>query len=92
MTLIINLLYLPFHGYAGESPLIPHKPHRGQKFVLVIQGGGTGSRGTATPERQALYKMALKAALEAGFAVLREGEAMDAAVTAVTVLESELSH
>jgi beta-aspartyl-peptidase (threonine type) len=37
-----------------------------------------------------LYKTALKTALEAGYAVLREGgEAMDAAVAAVTVLESE---
>ena len=74
-----------------KTPLIPHELHRGQKFVLVIHGGaGTMSRETATPERQALYKTVLKAALEAGYAVLREGgEAMDAAIAAVTVLESE---
>lgn len=74
-----------------EKPLLlPHKPHSGQKFVLVIHGGaGTISRATSTPERQALYKTALKTALEAGYAVLREGgEAMDAAVAAVTILES----
>jgi len=37
---------------------------------------------------QPLYRAALKSALEAGYAVLREGgEAMDAAVAAVTVME-----
>jgi len=73
-----------------KIPLLSQK-HCGQKFVLVIHGGaGTISRATSTPERQALYKAALKAALEAGYVVLREkGEAMDAAVAAVTVLESE---
>jgi hypothetical protein len=72
-----------------KLPLIPRKPRPGQKFVLVIHGGaGTMSRASATPERQALYRVALKAALDAGYAVLREGgEALDAAVAAVTVLE-----
>jgi beta-aspartyl-peptidase (threonine type) len=75
-------------------PLIPRKPHNGQKFVLVIHGGaGTISRAKATPEKQAMYKKALRAALQAGYAVLREGgEAMDAAVAAVTVLEGEHSN
>jgi beta-aspartyl-peptidase (threonine type) len=74
-----------------KIPLLSQKPHRGRKFVMVIHGGaGTISRATSTPERQALYKTALKTALEAGYVVLRErGEAMDAAVAAVTVLESE---
>lgn len=72
-----------------KYPLLPHEPHLGRKFVLVIHGGaGTMSRATSTPEREALYKSALKAALETGYAVLREGgEAMDAAVAAVSVLE-----
>ena len=76
-----------------KVPLLPHRPGSGQKVVLVIHGGaGTMSRATSTPERQALYKMALKAALEAGYAVLREGgEAMDAAVAAVTVMEGRHS-
>jgi len=74
-------------------PLLPRRQCGGQKFVLVIHGGaGTISRATTTPERQDLYKTALKTALEAGYAVLREGgEAMDAAVAAVTVLESRCS-
>lgn len=72
----------------------PHKPHNRKKFTLVIHGGaGTISRETATPEKQALYRAALKEALKAGHAVLNEGgEAMDAAVAAVTVLEGECSH
>ena len=76
-----------------KVPLLPQRPHRGQKSVLVIHGGaGTMSRKAATPERQASYKTALKTALEAGYAVLREkGEAMDAAVAAVKILESEWS-
>lgn len=76
-----------------KLPLLPHRPRGGQKFVLVIHGGaGTMSRATSTPGRQALYKTALKTALEAGYAVLREGgEAMDAAVAAVTVLEGVCS-
>ena len=75
-----------------KASLIPQKLHNGHKFVLVIHGGaGTMSRTTATPEKQALYKAALKAALKAGYAALREGgEAMDAAVEAVRVLEGEL--
>lgn len=77
---------------ASEKPLSDlHQPHDGKRFVLVIHGGaGTMSRETATPEVQALYKTALKAALRAGYAVLSGGgEAMDAAVAAVTVLEGE---
>jgi L-asparaginase / beta-aspartyl-peptidase len=73
-----------------EKPLsVPQKPRNGEKFALVIHGGaGTMSRETATPEMQALYRAALKAALRAGYAVLSEGgEAMDAAVAAVTSLE-----
>jgi beta-aspartyl-peptidase (threonine type) len=75
-----------------KAPLIPRKPNSGHKFVLVIHGGaGTMSRTTATPEKEALYKAALKEALKAGYAVLLEGgEAMDAAVEAVRVLEGEL--
>ena len=76
-----------------KHPLIHLKPRNGRKFVLIIHGGaGTISRATSPPERQALYKTALRAALKAGYAVLHGGgEAMDAAVAAVTVLEGECS-
>ena len=80
-------------GALEKALLIPHKSHDGEKFTLVIHGGaGTMSRETATPEKQALYRAALKAALRAGYTTLSErGEAMDAAVAAVTVLEGECS-
>lgn len=59
-------------------------------YVLVIHGGaGAMSRQGSTPEQQARYKAALGSALQAGYAVLREGgEAMDAAVAAVTVMST----
>lgn len=76
-------------------PLIPDKQNNESKhkFVLVIHGGsGSVSRTKPAPEEQPLYKAALRTALEAGYAVLHGGgEAMDAAVAAVTVLEGECS-
>ncbi|KAK0212976.1 asparaginase [Desarmillaria ectypa] len=62
------------------------------KFVLVIHGGaGIMSRVNSTPEKEAAYHAGLRAALEAGYQVLRDsGEAMDAAVAAVSVLEDNV--
>ena len=59
------------------------------KFTLVIHGGaGTMDRSKATPEIQARYKAALSGALRAGYEVLAQGgEAMDAAVAAVSFME-----
>jgi hypothetical protein len=46
------------------------------------------SKAGSTPEQQSRYKAALRAALRAGYAVLRDGgEAMDAALAAVKVME-----
>ncbi|KAI0063531.1 asparaginase [Artomyces pyxidatus] len=58
-------------------------------FTLVVHGGaGTMSRAGSTPAQRALYKAALNQALRAGHAVLADGgEAMDAVVAAVAVLE-----
>ncbi|KAL4080237.1 nucleophile aminohydrolase [Scleroderma yunnanense] len=59
-------------------------------FVLVIHGGAGVmiTRETATPEKRAAYRGALDQALKAGYEVLKDGgEAMDAAVAAVSVLE-----
>ena len=62
------------------------------KHVLVIHGGaGTILRERSSPEQEARYHTALRAALQAGNAILRSGgEAMDAVVAAVTVLEGML--
>ena len=58
-------------------------------YVLVIHGGaGTMSREGSTPEKRATYRAALSRALKAGYDVLKNGgEAMDAAVAAVSVME-----
>ncbi|KDR75398.1 hypothetical protein GALMADRAFT_249450 [Galerina marginata CBS 339.88] len=62
-------------------------PRRG--YVLVIHGGaGTMTRTGSTPEQQAAYKAALSQALLSGYKVLSEGgDALDAVVAAVTVME-----
>lgn len=50
------------------------------------------SRDKSTPEKEVQYKKMLSAALRAGYDVLSSGgEAMDAAVAAVTVLEGLFS-
>ncbi|KAF7315308.1 hypothetical protein MIND_00045300 [Mycena indigotica] len=61
--------------------------HKG--YLLIMHGGaGTMSREGSTPEQRVRYKMGIRAALEAGYAVLRSGgEAMDATVATVSVLE-----
>ena len=58
-------------------------------FRLVIHGGaGTMNKSRATPEIRSMYKAALSHALLAGYAVLSAGgEAMDAAVAAVSSME-----
>ncbi|KAG5734240.1 hypothetical protein E4T56_gene4698, partial [Termitomyces sp. T112] len=60
-----------------------------QRHVLVVHGGaGTMSKQGSTPAQRAAYKDGLRAALEAGHNVLRDGgEAMDAVVAAVSVME-----
>ncbi|KAM6502378.1 asparaginase [Amanita muscaria] len=60
-----------------------------QRYVLVVHGGaGTILRERSTPEQQEAYRKALDKALIAGYEVLRaNGEAMDAAVAAVRVME-----
>ncbi|KAI9068324.1 asparaginase [Trametes sanguinea] len=76
-----------------KTPLLAS--HRGShsdrqhKFTLVIHGGaGTMDKSRSTPELRAQYKAALAQALMAGYAVLSEGgEAMDAAVAAVSSME-----
>jgi len=74
-----------------KSPLLrrPFRKAKHRDYVLVIHGGaGTMSRAKSTPEQQAAYKKALAQALRSGYQVLKEGgDAMDAVVAAVTVME-----
>ncbi|KAK0504903.1 asparaginase [Armillaria luteobubalina] len=62
------------------------------KFVLVVHGGaGTMSRANSTPEKEAAYHAGLRAALHAGYQVLKDGgEAMDTAVAAISVFEDNI--
>lgn len=62
-----------------------------QNYVLVIHGGaGTMNRQGSTLEERAKYRAVLIDALKAGHEVLKlGGEAMDAAVAAITVLEGK---
>ena len=78
--------------FSEKTPLLSshsRTTERAVKPVLVIHGGaGTMSREGSTPERQEMYKSALRKALLVGYEVLRNGgEAMDAAVAAVNYME-----
>ena len=76
-----------------KSPLLSSRRSMSasRKPVLVIHGGaGAITREGSTPERREMYKEALRKALLRGYRVLQAGgEAMDAAVAAVTVMEGE---
>ena len=102
----LRLVFLPRQRCARPSSmpsslsektfLLPsHRPKKGHKTkpVLVIHGGaGTMTREGSTPERQEIYKSVLRKALVTGYEVLRNGgEAMDAAVAAVGVMEGALA-
>jgi len=78
-----------------KGSLLPNQRHpKKSKHVLVIHGGaGVILRERSSPEQQARYHAGLRAALQAGNAVLSSGgEAMDAVVTAVSVMEGNLSN
>lgn len=62
-----------------------------EDWTLVIHGGaGVITRERMTPEREAAVRSALKAAVDAGSAVLdKGGEAMDAVEAAIHVLEDD---
>lgn len=61
-----------------------------KRYLLVIHGGaGTMSKAGSTPEQRTAYRQTLRRALHAGHEVLSSGgEAMDAVVASVTVLEN----
>ena len=63
---------------------------KNKKFSLAIHGGaGTLVKGLMTPEKENQYKMALKKALESGYAILEKGgSAIDAVEVAVKKLEN----
>lgn len=69
-----------------QSPSPKQRNPKGQKHVLVIHGGaGDFPREELSSEQEARYHAALRAALQAGDAILSSGgEGMDAVVAAVS--------
>src|ERR1700761_902123 len=78
-------------GVEKQTLLPKERNSKGSKHVLVIQGGaGAILREKSSPEQQARYHAGLRAALQAGNAILSTGgEAMDAVVAAVSVMEGK---
>ena len=74
-----------------RSLLSKQRHSKGERHVLVVHGGaGTILRGRSSPEQQARYHAGLRAALQAGNAILSTGgEAIDAVVAAVSVMEGK---
>jgi beta-aspartyl-peptidase (threonine type) len=75
-----------------EKRLLLSKPRPPkQTHVLVVHGGaGMILRERSSPELQARYHAGLRAALQAGNAILSSGgEAMDAVVAAVSLMEGK---
>ncbi|TFK75321.1 asparaginase [Pluteus cervinus] len=87
------MITLPSVHFTPLSPSLLEMPEveLNASPVLVIHGGaGTMSKEGASPERRAQFKAALAEALKAGHLVLQGGgEAMDAAVAAVNVMEDD---
>jgi len=77
--LLISLVLLGHATAAAEPP-----------FAIAIHGGaGTIQRSDFSAEQETAYKQKLAEAVEAGHAVLANGgEAMDAVITAIQVLEA----
>lgn len=77
--LLIGLVLLSHAAAAAEPP-----------FSIAIHGGaGTIKRSDFSAEQETAYKQKLAEAVEAGHAVLADGgEAMDAVITAIQVLEA----
>ena len=78
------ILIAPLAGMSAESTARPDHP-----IALVIHGGaGTISRKDMTPAMDAEYRAVLKQALDAGYAVLKQGgHSLDAVQAAIRIME-----
>ena len=81
--LLFSFLLLPFAALGAEAAPPDHP------IAIVIHGGaGTISRKDMSPELETQYRAVLKQALDAGYAVLRQGGAsLDAVQAAIRVME-----
>ena len=80
------LILLPIVSMAAPTASTAHHP-----IAIVIHGGaGTISRKDMTPVQDKAYRAALKQALEAGYAVLKQGgKSLDAVQAAIRVMEDD---
>lgn len=83
--ILAALLALP--AAAQEAAFEPGEP----RWAIAIHGGaGTIKAEDLGPEREAEYRAALQAALDAGKAILAEGgSAEDAVIAAITIMEDD---
>jgi len=91
MSLAIVLLTAACQGQTDPNAesVAPNTESDTPSVALVIHGGaGTITREAMTPEREAEIRQALQNALEAGMAVLEQGQSsLDAVVAAINVME-----
>lgn len=66
-------------------------PGQAGPVTLVIHGGAGTIRGeNMTPEKEKAYEVALRQALDTGFAVLEKGgKSIDAVIAAITIMEND---
>jgi len=85
--LSLLLLLIPLVSMAATSGTTTAN----HPIAIVIHGGaGTISRRDMTPEMDKAYRAALKQALEAGYAVLKQGgKSLDAVQAAIRVMEDD---
>ncbi|HEU5397663.1 MAG TPA: isoaspartyl peptidase/L-asparaginase [Gammaproteobacteria bacterium] len=78
------IFFMPVLVMSAEPAAAPDHP-----IAIVIHGGaGTITRKDMTPEIEAQYRAGLKQALEAGYAVLKDGgRSLDAVQAAIRVME-----
>lgn len=89
MKVIFSLLSLIIlHSYCYAQQNLPSAKN---PYALVIHGGAGGLRkGQISADKEVQYKNSLKAALQAGYAILEKGGlAIDAIQAAINVLEDD---
>ena len=82
------ILIVPLAAMSAESTTAPAAMPDHPIAIVIHGGAGTISRKDMTPEMEAQYRAGLKQALDAGYAVLKQGgRSLDAVQAAIRVLE-----
>jgi beta-aspartyl-peptidase (threonine type) len=87
MRCLLSLCFLVFPAFGMAATPIPSTGNH--PIAIVIHGGaGTITRKDMTPEMDKQYRAGLKQALDAGYAVLKQGgKSLDAVQAAIRVME-----